>query len=146
MNLHNLVRGAITGVNADEVFTLYRSLGSFRRDYETATNTPEVAPGETVKGQVQSISPDRMIQTERLSIGSIVRRVYLYAGKDPETRPAALYRPLARSGDYLLDSQGRQWLLDAILEDYSGEGWISAQAILQQPPQALLEVTNEQDP
>lgn len=144
MNLHNLVRGAITGVNADEAFTLNRSLGSFERDYETMTNVPLVSVGETVKGQMQSLKPDADIQTERLNLNSIVRRVYLYATDDLETRPSALYRPLARTGDFLTDARGQQWMIDAVLEDFSSEGWVSVQVILQQPPQTLKEVADEQ--
>ena len=40
MNLHDIVRSGITAVNRDQAFTLYRSLGTFTRDYETMTNTP----------------------------------------------------------------------------------------------------------
>jgi hypothetical protein len=48
-----------------------------------------------------------------------------------------LWRPLARIGDYIDDAQGNRWQVDAVLEDFSAEGWVSLQIILQTTPQAL---------
>jgi hypothetical protein len=137
MNLHDIVRSGITAVNRDQAFTLYRSLGTFTRDYETMTNTPDVAPGVSVKGQIQSLEADKTVQSERITHGTTVRRLYLYAPHDPALRPWGLWRPLARIGDYIDDELGNRWQVDAVLEDFSAEGWVSLQIILQTTPQAL---------
>ena len=137
MNLHDIVRGGITAVNRDQAFTLYRSLGTFTRDYETMQNTPDVAPGVSVLGQIQSLAADKVVHAERLTHGETVRRIYLHADFDPATRPWGLWRPLARIGDYIDDEQGNRWQVDAVLEDFSAEGWVSLQIILQTTPQAL---------
>jgi hypothetical protein len=147
MNLHNTVRSAITAVNADKTLTLFRSLGTFTRNYETMQTVPNVREGIHVKGQIQSIKPDDILHAEKISVSDIVRRIYLYAEEDPSERVQALYRPLAKAGDYLLDHLNRQWQVDAILEDFSAEGWVSVQAIMQPIPQTLIivpdtEVTN----
>ena len=137
MNLHDIVRGAITSVNADQAFTLYTATGNFARSYETLETVPEVLPGVSVQGQIQTISPDAVIRTERVLLGSIVRRIYLRASEGLSVKPTGIYRPLARAGDYLDDHLGQRWQVDALLEDFSAEGWVSVQAILMQVPQAL---------
>ena len=137
MNLHDVVRGAITSVNADQVFTLYTATGNFARSYDTLETVPEVLPGVSVQGQIQTISPDAVIRTERVLLGSIVRRIYLRASEGLSVKPTGIYRPLARAGDYLDDHLGQRWQVDALLEDFSAEGWVSVQAILMQVPQAL---------
>ena len=144
MNLHNIVRSPITSVNADQDMTYYRSLGTFSRDYSTMQTVPDVAAGVTVKAQVQSIKPDDVIHAERIEYGSVVRRIYLFATDTPAQRQTALTRPLARAGDYLTDRFGQQWKIDAVLEDFSSEGWISVQAIMQQVP-VLLGVDDGND-
>jgi hypothetical protein len=143
MNLHNTVRGAITAVNADKTITLFRSLGTFSRDYNTMQTVPNVREGVHVLGQIQSIKPDDILHAEKISVSDIVRRIYLYAEEDPSERVQALYRPLAKAGDYLLDHLNRQWQVDAILEDFSAEGWVSVQAIMQPIPQTLIIVPDE---
>ena len=144
MNLHDLVRGAITAVNKDQDFTLFRSLGTFSRDYETMQTVPNVREGVAVRGQIQSIKPDDILHAEKISVSDIVRRIYLYAVEDPSERVQALYRPLAKAGDYLLDHLNRQWQIDAILEDFSAEGWVSVQAVMQPIPQALSIIPDEE--
>ena len=81
---------------------------------------------------------------EKISVSDIVRRIYLYAVEDPSERVQALYRPLAKAGDYLLDHLNRQWQIDAILEDFSAEGWVSVQAVMQPIPQALSIIPDEE--
>lgn len=131
LNLHAIVRSAITCNNADQPFTYYRSLGTFTRDPATMQNVPNVATGQTVMGQIQTLSADAIVQSEQVTFGATVRRLYLYAPASPQTRPWALWRPLARSGDYVQDSDGNYWYVDAVLEDFSSSGWVSLQVILQ---------------
>ena len=137
MNLHNAVRGSITSVAQDLPLTLYTALGTFSRDYETMTNIPNVRPGVALMGQVQSIKADDIIHAERITYGTIIRRIYLRADPTLATKPSPIYRPLCRAGDYIDDDLGQRWQVDAVLEDFSHEGWMSVQAIMQQTPQAL---------
>jgi hypothetical protein len=37
----------------------------------------------------------------------------------------------------------RQWQIDAVMEDFSAEGWISVQAIMQPIPQTLVIVPDK---
>lgn len=133
MNLHHITRGAINAVTKDQPLTLYRATGGFTRTEDLET-VPEFSRGVEVHGQIQSIKPDDIVQTERVTQGAVVRRCYLYSERKPKERPWAMWRPLGRAGDYLTDSYGSQWYVDAVLEDFSQEGWVSLQIILQQSP------------
>lgn len=137
LNLHQIVRGAITFNNADQTFTLLKSLGSFSRDPATMRNVPSVSPGISFKGQIQSIRADEIVQTERVTFSETVRKLYLRSPASPSARPWALWRPLSRTGDYVLDANGNYWFVDAVLEDFSESGWVSLQVILQTTTPAL---------
>ena len=145
LNLHQIVRGAVTFNNADQTFTLYRSNGTFTRNAATMMNAPNVVPVEGVQGQIQSLSADAIVQTERITFNETVRRLYLYATKSPNDRPWAQWRPLARTGDYVLDANGNYWFVDAVLEDFSESGWVSLQVILQTTTPALNIVEEDTD-
>lgn len=137
MNLHNIVRGAINAVNKDRYCTLYRSTGeSEMTDRGEQKSTYEA--GVQIRAQWQSLGQDAIEQRERALDVTTTRRVYLYADSDPKERPWAMWRPLARSGDFILDDKDEYWYLDAVLEDFSDEGWISAQVTLQTVPIQLL--------
>ncbi len=136
MNLHQVVRGTIQSVTRDQALTLYRATGKFARTDDLET-IPEVLAGVVIKGQIQSISPDSVIQTEKTTQSAVVRRCYLFCDNDPASRPWTIWRPLGRAGDYLTDESGAQWYVDAVLEDFSIEGWASLQIILQQAPVTL---------
>jgi hypothetical protein len=133
MNLHHITRSTINAVTKDQPLTLYRATGKFTRSDDLET-VPEVLEGVEVRGQVQSLSADAILQSEKITDGTVVRRCYLYADKAKDARPWALWRPLGRAGDYLTDADGAQWYVDAVLEDFSAEGWVSLQIILQQSP------------
>lgn len=133
MNLHHITRSTINAVTKDQPLTLYRATGKFTRSDDLET-VPEVFEGVEVRGQVQSLSADAILQSEKITDGTVVRRCYLCADKAKDARPWALWRPLGRAGDYLTDADGAQWYVDAVLEDFSAEGWVSLQIILQQSP------------
>ena len=137
LNLHSIVRPAINANFADQEFLYFRALGGFTRDPATMQSVPNVAQGVTVMGQLQSLSADSIVQSERITFGATVRRLYLYAPSSPRARPWALWRPLARAGDYVQDATGSFWYVDAVLEDFSSAGWVSLQVILQTTPPAL---------
>lgn len=136
MNLHRVVRGPIQTVTHDQDLTLYLATGKFTRTDDLET-VPEVLPGIAIRGQVQSIAPDKIIQSERVTQGAVVRRCFLHCYGSAANRPWTLWRPLGRAGDYITDAQGSQWYVDAVLEDFSSEGWASLQIVLQQTPVTL---------
>ena len=130
MNLHDIVRGAITAVARDLPAELYVMTGEQERG-ERGDLLPVFEQPVEVFGQWQSIKADEIIQTERISEATTVRRVYLKATDDAGSRPWASWRPLGRSGDLLKDDKGNFWLVDAVLEDFTHEGWVCVQAVLQ---------------
>lgn len=143
MNLHRVVRGPIQAVTHDQDLTLFLATGKFSRTADLET-IPEVMPGVAIRGQIQSIAPDKVIQSERTTQGAVIRRCFIYCYGSPSSRPWTLWRPLGRAGDYLTDEAGAQWYVDAVLEDFSSEGWASLQVILQQSP-VPLSVKEETD-
>ncbi len=76
MNLHNMVRGAISTVNPDILVSLKKATG-----YTTLPNGKQV-PGYAAPvngpGQVQALDPGTQKHLNNLNISGIMRRVYLY--------------------------------------------------------------------
>lgn len=145
MNLHNIVRGAIQSNLPDEEFTLYRSIGQVNDD--EGIMTASYSQGETIKGNFQSDS-DASLHFSGLSAqNTIIRKLYVYATEDRETRPWSLYRPLSRTGDYIQDKRGDYWLVLAVTEDYSNVGWECLRVQLQQvsPELNIIEPKENED-
>lgn len=93
LNLHSIVRGAITSVNNDLDCELYRMTGRHQTDDEGDT-TPIFEGPAQVKAQFQSISQDMIRQMDMLEITTSTRRVYLYA-------TPYLLKDRGRNGDLL---------------------------------------------
>ena len=74
MNLHNLVRGAITSVNPDIPATLLRSNG-----YTTDATGKQIPAYLTFTGQiqVQGAAGEDLRHTDSLNIQGVLRTVYL---------------------------------------------------------------------
>ena len=127
INLHAIVRGAVTALHPDEAVTLYQSTGQ--------TNTlgrlaPAYAEPQTVQAQIQSLSAEDLAHMEDASRTEISRKAYLFA-PDAAQPPAGIVRPLARGGDMLVRSDGTWWLVTGIIEDFTASGWVCV-AITQQ--------------
>jgi len=134
LNLHDIVRGAITANLDDQPFTLLRSVQS------TVTNGVRVASYvrvEGLKGNFQSESDVSLNFSNNAAQNSIVRKLYLYATSDRATRPWAIYRPLARSGDYVINDKGEYWQVSSVIEDFSDAGWECLRVTFQQTPPNL---------
>lgn len=136
MNLHKIVRGAITSVSADIPCLLFVSTGKTAVLLRGDT-APLFADGIPVRAQFQSKSPDAMTLANKVEATTTTRRIYLFAEDKPASRPWAQWRPLGRSGDYIKDPHGDYWLITAVLEDFSYEGWVSVEAVLQTTPVRL---------
>ena len=133
MNLHALVRGAVQAVKPDTVLTLFRSIGVDESD-PRGLGEAQYLPGITVRGNVQSEGDAALNFSEHAGQNTVVRRIYLYAPKSPHERPWAMWRPLSRIGDIIVDEDGNHWFVDAVVEDFSADGWVSVRATLQNAP------------
>ena len=120
MNLHALVRGAITAVNPDQDVMLLQSAGQV---VETYQQRPAWAPAVKVKAQVQP-TPDKalqwLLQTRQ---NTVWRDCYLYG-------PVyGLERASAKGGD-MLYFEGYEWQVDQVLEAWNATaGWTKVRAV-----------------
>ena len=143
LNLHKIVRGAISSIARDLPCDLYLMTGDQVRG-ERGDMRPVFLEPVKVKAQWQSVGPDAIVLTEKISMTTTVRKVYLYADSNAESRPWGAWRPLGRSGDLLRDDKGNFWLVDVVLEDFTHEGWVSVQAVLQTiPPKFYIKGRSE---
>ena len=134
MNLHDIVRNAINVNLEDQPFTLIRSCGQMNIDGDIVSYYENV---NGLKGNFQSEGDAALDHAQLAAQNTIVRRLYLYAPDDKAKRPWSIYRPLARSGDYILDKNEDYWLVVAVLEDFSEAGWECLRVQLQQTPPSI---------
>lgn len=134
LNLHNIVRGAITAVHPDETVTLYQSTGQVN---VAGLVAPQYAAPVTVKAQVQSANNADLELVEKTSQNTVVMRFYLYA--DASMPPAGIERPFARSGDMIGRDDGTWWLVTASPDDFARVGWVCVLGTLQELPPAGVE-------
>ena len=140
MNLHDIVRGAINVNLEDQSFTLLRSTAS------GVTNGVRVAKYvkvEGLKGNFQSEGDAALNFSNNAAQNTIIRRLYLYATSDRSTRAWSIYRPLARSGDYVLNDKGEYWQVSAVIEDFSDAGWECLRVTFQQTDPKLTIVDSD---
>lgn len=120
MNLHALVRGAITAVNPDQTVILLQSAGQAVSDYQ---QRPVWQPACAVKAQVQP-TPDKalqwLLQTRQ---NTVWRDCYLYG-------PVyGLERASAKGGD-MLYFEGYEWQVDQVLEAWNTTaGWTKVRVV-----------------
>lgn len=127
INLHNLVRGAITSIHPDECAILRQSLG--QRNIK-GTVTPLYSRQINVKAQFQSASSGELYHANYVGESELIRKVYLYA--EPSLPPFAMNRPLGRSGDYIYRLDGKTWwLVTGVSDDFTNVGWVCVMAKLQ---------------
>jgi hypothetical protein len=97
MNLHNTVRGVITGVNPDTAVSILRSSG-----YDTAANGKQIPLYNRADGQpanVQACSGKDVERVNSLGFQGVFRTVYLYGNV------VGIVRPDGTGGDILKFSQ-----------------------------------------
>lgn len=141
MNLHAIVRGAITRVHDDQPFSILRSLPT------TVVNGVRVSQYEKIDGfagNFQSEGDAALSYSNNAAQNTIVRRLYLYATDDRATRPWTIYRPLARSGDYIVNAKSEYWKVEAVVEDFSDDGWELLRVTFQQTEPKLNIVEPEE--
>lgn len=123
MNLHGVVRGAITAVNPDTIGTWYRSAGT----YTTAPNgtrTPQFTAVPATPIQVQALSSREVAHIDALNIGGADRGVWVNGQLQAMNR-------VDQTGGDILAFDGKFWLVVALLESWDRPGWSHA-AVRQQ--------------
>lgn len=128
INLHSIVKSAITAVHPDESVTLYRSQGMTNVKGEIKTS---YAAGSLVKAQIQSLSDDKLFHSGRTGQNSTTRKAYLFAENSTAEKPAPVIRPISRTGDMVKRADGTWWLVDSMFEDFSASGWVCVGLVLQ---------------
>lgn len=127
LNLHSIVRTAITANYADESIMLVRSTGhTTYKGRSTATYATPV----TLKAQIQTLSGDDLQvigETERTERD---RKFYLYASAGVASVPAGQVRVKgARTGDYIYRvAFDTWWKIYNVAEDFSPAGWVQVLA------------------
>ncbi len=129
MNLHAIVRGAITTVNPDVVATYRRSTG-----YTTAADgrqVPAYTDVPNVPVQVQALSFQDLQHLSGLNIQGVRRALYLYG------TAMGVVRNLQRGGDLFVFApgilpEGTTWLVAHVIEQWGpGAEWCKACITLQ---------------
>lgn len=134
INLHHVVRGAITTVHPDETILWYQNKG--------ATNVggilkPSYAEPLSLVAQVQSESDASLMHANRADMNTETIKVYLYW--DAQTNPLNLDRFTAKGGDIFKRADGTFWLVTALTDNFADVGWVSCRAVRQvNPPEVVL--------
>lgn len=129
MNLHSIVRGAITAVNADVAATLRRSNGFTTQPDGTQVPSYTDVPGIAV--QVQALSGDDLKHIDGLNIQGVKRVAYLNGAA------LAIVRNLQFGGDLFIFEEGvipegTTWLVTQSLEQWGpGAEWSKVLLVLQ---------------
>ena len=126
INLHHVVRTAITTVHPDETILWYQKKG--------ATNVggilqPSYAEPLSLVAQVQSESDASLMHANRADMNTETIKVYLYW--DAQTNPLNLDRFTAKGGDIFKRADGTFWLVTALTENFADVGWVSCRAVRQ---------------
>jgi hypothetical protein len=116
MNMHGIVRGAITSVNPDILGTWRVSAGS-----TISPTTGRVVPAYTdfanVPMQVQALSGRDLKHINYLSVQGVRRAVYMYGNVQ------GVNRPMVKGGDLLLFPEVpggtiKTWLVSIVFETW----------------------------
>lgn len=120
MNLHDIVRGAITSVNPDQTVMLLQASGQTVDQYkQKATYSPAVS----VQAQVQPVSDKTLQWLNQSRENSIWRDAYLYGPVRGIERSTVL------GGDFLY-FEGYEWEVDQVLEAWNATaGWTKVRVI-----------------
>ena len=134
INLHHVVRTAITTVHPDETILWYQNKG--------ATNIggilkPSYAEPISLVAQVQSESDASLMHANRADMNTETIKVYLYW--DAQTNPLNLDRFTAKGGDIFKRADGTFWLVTALTDNFADVGWVSCRAVRQvNPPEVVI--------
>ena len=135
INLHHVVRGAITTVHPDENLKWFQNDGA---QNVGGILKPSYSYIATVPAQVQSESDDALAHIDRAGMNTDTIRVYLYFNdSDP---PLNLDRFKAKGGDIFQRGDDSYWLVTALIDNFADVGWVCARAVRQVNAPELKEV------
>jgi hypothetical protein len=128
MNLHGIVRGQVTAINADISVTLKQSTG-----YTTSSDGTQVPSYSTApaQAQIQALSGKDIRQLDGLNLQGTLAAVYFYGAV------AGIVRASSQGGDLIVVASGAYagtWLCSQVLEQWSDGGpasWCKICAVLQ---------------
>lgn len=121
LNLHGMVRGVISAINADTPATLRRSTG-----YTTAPGGIRTPAFSDTIGmvQVQALSSSQLKHMNDLNIQGIMRKVYMYGEWGGPVRAD-------KTGGDLLVFDAKTWKIVTVFEQWDRPGW-SCVGVVQQ--------------
>ncbi len=135
MNLHGIVRGAITAVNPDVLGQWRESTGSTTGD--DGRQFPSYTDHDDVRLQVQKLTAKELQHPALLSVQGVKRSVYMFGTVQGVSKPQAkggdiLKFPMIDGGPALV------WLVVTELEQWNPAGsWSKVAVILQTDPTIL---------
>lgn len=126
MNLHGIVRGAITTVNPDVMCPYYKSTG-FTQD-AAFKQIPSYAAPVSVPCQIQALSARELAHEAFVNIQGLKRGVYMYGNTQ------GLDRSMVKGGDLLRFAQPgtnvvQTWLVVVVFETWPD--WSKVGVVLQ---------------
>lgn len=131
INLHAVVRSAITAVHPDEDCVLYQSLG--QKNVMGVVTTVYAEP-QDIKANWQPLDSQTLDHLERMGDTKASEQVFLYSNT---TLPVSGVQrmPISRTGDIIKRWDGTYWLVTSVIEDWSARGWANVGVTEQvQPP------------
>lgn len=119
INLHAVVRSAITAVHPDKDCTLYQSLG--QKNVMGVVTTVYAEP-QDIKANWQPLDSQTLDHLERMGDTKASEQVFLYSNT---TLPVSGVQrmPISRTGDIIKRWDGTYWLITSVIEDWSARGW-----------------------
>ena len=134
INLHHVVRGAITTVHPDETILWYQNKGAANVGGILKPSYAEPLP---LVAQVQSESDASLMHANRADMNTETVKIYLYW--DAQTNPLNLDRFTAKGGDIFKRADGTFWLVTALTDNFAYVGWVSCRAVRQvNPPEVIV--------
>lgn len=109
MNLHGIVRGAITAVNPDVTVAISESTG-----YTTSADFEQIPTYNTfpAQAQIQALTGKDLKQLDGMNLNGTLRAIYFYGDVE------AIVRVMRKGGDLITDSNNNVWLVHQVLETW----------------------------
>lgn len=123
MNLHGIVRRAITTVNPDVAGVMMVSLGTYTTD--AAGHPVPAYSSQNVTVQLQPLSYTDLMKIDGLNLQGVVKKAYVNGNFE------GVNRPKQKGGDKLIVN-GENWLITQPLEEWPD--WCSFVVTLQVNP------------
>lgn len=122
LNLHNVVRSAITTIHPDELCTLYRANGQINN---RGLITPIYEEPEQVKVNFQPLDANTLQHLEQVGDTQASEQIFAYS-MQRKTIAGTARKPIMRGGDFIQRYDKTYWLVTSVIEDWSQDGWINA--------------------